>query len=314
MNVLILGPYFANANHGCEIGVYHSLIELEHKVRVYDYRQERFMDEYGNSYIVPIGEVRVGDVDVVLCPGAGLPEKVLAQSWWQSCRGRKVLWNSEPIRLQNYRDRVLRQKGEYHVTFTFDESEIPLYRDIGIEALWLPQAFNNKWYRPLNPKEPDFLGLLPGDLCFVGSIGGKWSNREVLLRRLMREQRITVATTFDAQVVNRIYNEHKLVLNLGLYCPESGRPEDLRAFGLQQRIFETVGAGRVCLTNAIPRGTNELFVDRKHLLYYTSNDVEDVIEYGLEDKNRLAMEQQILMVREKHTYAARMRQMLDMLR
>jgi len=312
MKILLIGPYFGNALHGCEVGIYDALIELGHKVQVLDYRVNKFIDEYGNSCTIDIETFLPGNAELILCPGAGLPERVLTRI--RDSIGIRILWNSEPLRLQGYRDRVLGQRGEYDVTFTFDESEIPIYKQGGIEAKFLPQAFNPKWYHPLDPKEPDFLGSLPGEMCFVGSIGGKWSNREVFLDRLAREHSVTIATTFDARVVNRIYNRSKLVLNLGLYCPESGPPEDLRAFGLQQRIFEAIGAGRVCVTNAIPRGTNELFVDRKHVLYYTSADLEDVIDYGLNENNRMAIEQQVLAIRDDHTYTARMHQMFEMLR
>jgi hypothetical protein len=246
------------------------------------------------------------EFDFVLCPGPGAAGRMVPVL--QRIKGPKVLWNSEPIRLEQYRSKVEDQKGLWDYTFTFDESELDLYADLGINAGWLPQAFHPRWYKPLEDE-----GMI-GDLCFVGSIGGKWAHRERLLRRLDREFRVSMGTIFDAEIVNRHYNRHKLVLNLGLYCSESGSQDGLRAFGLQQRIFESIGAGRVCVTNEIPTGTNELFQDGEEIVTYDSRNLEEKIECALEDGFRSRMEAQIRLIRGRHTYAARMRELIEVLK
>jgi hypothetical protein len=304
--ILLLGPYFGNFKHGAEVGIESALVELGHKVVVWDPRINKLkssdvVNPFNGSY--KLG----GTYDFVLCPGAGLPKKVLESVFFKSLSCPKILWNSEPIRLQAYRDKVNNQKHLYDYTFTFDESEIPLYKELGIKAQFLPQAFNEDRYKPLRDQE------IVGDLCFIGSVGGKWSHRINLIRRLQQYFNIRVGTVFDATVVNEIYNSHLLILNLSLYSPECGNPNKLKGFALQQRIFESIGAGRVCVTNSIPAGTNELFKDKKHVLFYDSNNLEAVIEYGLEDDNRTRMEEEILKIRNQHTYKARMKRMLELL-
>jgi len=304
--ILLLGPYFGNRLHGAEVGIYDALVELGYETWVFDPRVSKIMDPDKQVWESKGPSPRY-PFSVVVCPGPGLPVGVTDSTWFRSLENaKKVLWNSEPVRLKNYRERVESQKGLYDFTFTFDESEISIYSKMGIDAKWLPCGFNPKWYRPLQKEAP------VGDMCFVGSMGsGKWVHRENLIRRLQKTYEVTYGSIFEADKVNLIYNGHKLVLNLGLYCAESGSYDDLKAFALQQRIFEAVGAGRVCVTNRIPKGTNKLFEDEKHVLYYTKDNIEDVIEYGLDDKNRTRMEAEILKIRKQHSYKVRIAQMME---
>lgn len=305
MRVLLIGPLWANKKHGAEVGIYEALQELGVDAVAYDPRERIYDDPMipQPARIEPEDFAPPEEFDFVLCPGPGAAARMIPVL--QRIKGPKVLWNSEPIRLQSYRDKVASQKGLWDHTFTFDESELELYAELGIHAGWLPQAFNPRWYRPLEDEETI------GDLCFVGSIGGKWAHRERLLRRLQREFRVSIGTLFDAEVVNRHYNCHKLVLNLGLYCSECGDQDQLRAFGLQQRIFESIGAGRVCVTNEIPAGTNELFRDGEEIVTYDSRNLEEKIECALKDEVRCRIESNLAEIRGEHTYAARMRQLIE---
>lgn len=307
MKILLIGPIWANQKHGAEVGIYDALHELGHDAVSYDPRSRIYDDPMIRQpvRIDPEAFRPPEEFGAVLCPGPGAAARMIPVL--QRIKGPKVLWNSEPIRLPEYYDKVKDQKGLWDWTFTFDQSEIPLYADLGIEAHWLPQAFNPKWYKPLEDEER------LGDLCFVGSIGGKWAHRSHLLRRLQREFAVSIGTIFNAQVVNTHYNRHKLVLNLGLYCKDCGKQDDLKAFGLQQRIFESIGAGRVCVTNEIPGDSNRLFYHAEEVLFYNSKNLEETIEYGLRDDIRSRMESRILAIRKQHTYRARLEQMIKKL-
>ena len=192
---------------------------------------------------------------------------------------------------------------------TFDESEIPLYKEIGINALFLPQAFNPNWYNPIRlPRSQRF----PGQLCFIGSIGGKWGHRPHMIQRVANAGYAVHATTiFDAKKVNQAYNMHDGVLNLGLYCSDCGDPDDLKGFGLQQRIFESIGAGQICITNEIPKGTNELFEHGKHVLYYNRDTIEDMCGFALDKTIRTDMQKNIMQIRNQHTYKSRLEQLIS---
>lgn len=311
MKILLVGPYFANAGHGAECGIADAIIELGHSLAILDPRVGLLSDE--GQRTAWIGEERIA-ADLVLCPGPGIAEKVYLSKTWDYLKCIKVLWNSEPIRLQNYRDKIAAQKKLFNFFFIFDESEIPLYHDLGIGAVgFLPQAFNPKFYRPL----PDTEVLY--DFCFIGSIGGKWSNREYFLKRVQKfclenNKSLCINTIFDAQTVNYVYNMHRVVLNLGLYLPELGRPEDLRARGFTQRIFESIGAGRVCVTHEMEKEHSGFLENKNHVLFFNPENLEDVLSYGLNDANRASMEQKITKIRGNHTYKKRMEIMLDVIK
>lgn len=303
MHILLLGPIVRNRLHGAEPCIFNALNELGHKVWAYDYRD--------NKYVMPNGNILNDGLtilekqyDVILCPGAGLPSSIYEANWWNEIKGVKTLWNSEPIRLESYYNKMKGNIGKFDLYCTFDESEIPIYKELGIDACWLPQAYGPSQYFSMNI-EPN------KDIAAIMHIGGKWINRSHLLKRVSKNFRVSYGTVMNAAEVNKAYNEHKLVLNLGLYCQESGRPEDLRAFGWQQRVFQSIGVGRVCITNEIPKNTNRLFEHKTNILLYNKDNLEEIIEYGLNDKNRRRMEANVAKIAPLHTYKARMEKLLD---
>jgi hypothetical protein len=327
MNVLLVGPMWGNATHGAEPGVYDALCELGHSVSVWDYRVKRYRIGEGEIDIPVEGYDHVDneiiedieDIDITLCLGAGLQQEQRNSALWLlTSHTLRVLWNSEPIRLGNYKGRILDNKDEFQVFCTFDETEIPLYKEIGIDAHFLPQAYNPKWYFPIrdaNGKELPPSQRFPGHFVFIGSIGGKWENRIHFLNRVLkggkeRGWRLNTTTLFDAKKVNKAYNMHDAVLNLGLYCPESGPPENLIAFGLQQRIFEAIGSGKVCITQETE---TDMFEHSKNILYYNKDNLEEVLSFMLDRKYRKDIEANILAIRDKHTYKERMKKLMQLL-
>lgn len=308
--ILLIGPYFQNHQHGAEVGIVDGLRELGHEVTIFDNRVNRVVMGSSDMQLESVDKcllfLQPYIFDYILCPGPGFPNNKVRRQL-PNLIGKKICWNSEPLRLKEYEDRMSENVGLFDYYFTFDESEIPLYKKMGIEARWLPQAFNPKWYKPLGINKIH-------DCCFIGSTGQKWMHRDLLLNRLRKTFYVMHGATFDAKKVNQIYNESKVVLNLGLYSPgHCGDPGDFRSFGLQQRIFESIGAGTICVTNEIPEGTNEIFKQGTNILFYNKNNVEAVIKHALNDTYREKMEQNIWEIRYKHTYKFRMWQMLNML-
>lgn len=309
MRILVIGPYFQEgetSTHNCEVGVYNALRELHHEVYLLDPRSDIYIGFRGDRYMHRTEAD--GEVDLILCPGCGTNPKIFKTKFWRQSKALKVNWNSEPLMLPEYYAKLKQQKDEFDLFFTFDEAEIPLYRSLGIEKVgWLPQAFNPQWYNVIVKDLP------PCDICFVGSIGGKWLNREHILRRIQMSSPVNVAQgVFNGPIVNKYYNAHKLVLNLGLYIPELGPIEELKGSGYQQRIFEAIGAGSVVLTNAI-QTDHPLFVHNQDILFYDKANLEDVIRLGLDPQENIRLRQNILNIREQHTYKTRMDQMLKMI-
>ncbi|MHA2217943.1 MAG: glycosyltransferase family protein [Candidatus Hodarchaeales archaeon] len=294
-----------------------ALIELGHKVSIWDYRVEEYQlaeADYAFDCVKPNSppsEVLADDPEITLCLGPGLNPDILESVIWKSTRDSlRILWNSEPIRLGNYRNKIEANKKHFGMFCTFDESEIPLYKKLGIDAAFLPQAFNPKWYKPLNLSSAH---KFRDHFCFIGSVGGKWINRVHFLNRVKASGfKVNSTILFDAVKVNHAYNIHSGILNLGLYCPECGLPEHLKAFGLQQRIFECIGAGNLCITNEIPTGSNELFEHGKNILFYNKENLEEILRMALIPKIRKSIKSEAINIREQHTYKARMEKLIYM--
>jgi len=317
MNILLVGPYYGNAKHGAEVGIYNALKELDHNVSVWDYRVGAYLTAEGVKLQTKddgfLSEIIKNDAcDVVLCPGAGLSDDVLSSPIWKKYKDcLKILWNSEPIRLENYKGRIEKQKKHFQMFFTFDQSEIPLYKEMGIQAIWLPQAFNPDWYKPIPmPVNQRFDGYF----VFIGSIGGKWLHRDLFIKKIRSlGYNVNATTIFDAERVNKAYNMHEAVLNLGLYIAEAGAPEELLAFGLQQRIFEAIGSCKVCVTNEIDKKTNNLFTHGENILFYNNKNLGEVLELASDKNHTRKMEENIENIRDKHCYKARMETLLHII-
>jgi len=317
MNFTIFGPFFGNKLHGAEQGVYSGLKELGHNVSVYDYRTGEYLSSEGikikiSDKNILLEVIKNDATDIVLCLGPGLPDEVVESDIWKKYKlCIKVLWTSEPIRLIEYKAKMIKQKGRFNYIFTFDQSEIPIYKEIGIDAAWAPQGYNPAWYNPLwLPNNQRF----NDSFIFVGSVGGKWNNRHYFLNRVKDFGfKINAATIFDATRVNRAYNMHLAVLNLGLYIPESGPVEDLKAYGLQQRIYESYGAGQVCITNEIPKDTNKLFEHGKDILFYNKDNLKETLEMAMDKKLITQMKKNIENNRNKHCYKSRLEKIISMI-
>ena len=98
----------------------------------------------------------------------------------------------------------------------------------------------------------------------------------------------------------RIFNEAKIVLNLGI-----------GSNGYNLRVFEALGCRSFLLTNEINQ-EDILFEDRKHLVYFNEHTIEDSIRYYLDhDEEREAIaENGYREVCAKHTFKHRVNQML----
>lgn len=301
MQILVVGKPISNKKHGAEVGVIYALETLGYDVSIYDLGTKSPMMSLDKQY------------DFILCLGAGLPPKMIEE---QHPIVRKlvgnfsILWNSEPIRLPNYYNRVKKQKELFNLHATFDDTEMDIYENMGCNIMFLPQAGHPLWYKPLEVKPKKFA-------CFIGSVGGKWKNRVHFLDRVksvIPKEDLTITTNFDATKVNEIYNAHHLVLNVGLYHSELGPPTKMMSFGFQQRVFEAHCAGVPCLTNypdPITKGAKykDMFTNMKDIIYYDNDNLEAILKYLYQNKNVL-LQMRNNIDTKKHTYEQRMIELL----
>jgi hypothetical protein len=307
LRILLIGPYFGNKGHAAENGVYDAIRKCGHKCYVYDNRTKQILWLDGKIENIDLekhnGSTELFDtIDLTIVCGPGFTQNMIKSGLPKIMRGVKVLWNSEPIRLSSYRERLCLNKELFDFFFTFDKTEVPIYQQLGFKnVFFLPQGYNPKWYKPLHQKPQH-------DLCFIGSIGGKWGNRIHFLQRIQETfgSLHVLKPVFDGEYVNKVYNDHKIVLNIGLWIPELGAVEELKASGYQQRIFEAYGSGRVCVTHE-EEEYPEFLIHKKNVIFYNKNNLEEMISYAL--RNWDALSKNILANPNKHTYEARIKQM-----
>jgi hypothetical protein len=317
MDICVIGKYFSNASHGAEPGIIAALKGLGHDVWICDPAANRmeYPSHTGTHPNVDWEALLARQFDLVLIVGPGLPPASLKdpKCYRNIVNHKTVCWNSEPIRLSHYKSRVEEQQELIDEWATFDEGEVHLYEAMGMKAFFLPQAFNPEWYRPLEDVQPN------GYACFVGSIGGKWANRSIMVKRLKRVfgNDFYVARTFDAKQVNQIYNTYAIVMNLGLYHENLGPPERLGSYAFQQRIFEAIGAGAVPCTNRPADLDNTpqqqaMFSNGQNIIYYTNENLEAILKFYATNPEKLAdIHRQVLEIRGQHIYETRMKELLD---
>jgi len=315
MRICVIGKPFSNAGHGAECGIVDALVELGHLVWVVDYAANKMCGPYQGQLWTDIDLSRIDEIDFVLAVGPGIPpgQTEMPEVISFLTNHFSVCWNSEPIKLEQYKSRILSQAHLFDVWATFDEGEVPEYSDNSLQSFFLPQAYNPKWYHPFENARPEKFA------CFVGSVGGKWQNRVHFLNRARRilGDHLTVQQTFNAEVVNSIYNQHCVVLNLGLHFEQLGAPTRLTSFAFQQRIFEAIGAGAVPMTN-IPADLKNtpvqwsMFDNGSDIIYYTNDNFEAVIKYYASHPEKIAnIRLNLLGMRHMHTYKARMQTLIE---
>lgn len=322
-NILVVGPYYKKdglllsiSPHNAEVGVVKALKELGHEVSILDCRNTTFVNSLDHisscNDVVSLIKGKITDCmfDIILVMGPKLPDPLILSGVWDNIKALKVLWTSEPIKLPEYKQLIIKNKDYFDQIFTFDESEISIYESLGIKAKFLPQAFNPSWYKPLNILRKEKLN---NSFVFIGSIGGnKWCNRPYFLNLVKNlGYKVNIGTVFDANKINEIYNSHQAVLNIGLYIESLGKIEDLRASGYTQRVFEAYGAGKVCITHEV--NDNKLFEHGVDILYYNKNNIKDILALASDNDQIKKMESNIINDIEKHSYKSRMKQFLGMI-
>lgn len=133
------------------------------------------------------------------------------------------------------------------------------FKRMGIEAEWMPHAFEPNAYHDISTGAPTPFSYASKDhdVCFVGHVNSE--NRIDFLDRMFREFPNFFFGQRRFQDAARIYAKSKICLNVSM-------KEDLN-----MRCFEVMGAGGFLLTDYVPY-IEELFEDGKHLVLYRSVD------------------------------------------
>ena len=211
----------------------------------------------------------------------------------------KINWSSDTHLGYDYRVNLAKK---FDLVFVAQKDAVQRFKDDGVEATWLPHAFEPKAWNDAD----DETGLIPynflnkkHDLCFVGHINSP--NRIEALDRMFRE----FPNFFYGQKLfneaAKKYAESKVVFNIAMKND------------LNMRCFEVMGSKSLLLTDRV-QSIEDIFVDGKHCVMYNSLDeaVDKARYYIQNDEEREAIAQSgYNEVMARHTIDHRLEVMLN---
>lgn len=168
-----------------------------------------------------------------------------------------IYWASDTHLGFDYRLDMARKAD---IVFVAQKDAVAKFAEQGVEATWLPHAFEPRAYcdadDPTGAKPYDLISK-PYDLCFIGHISSP--NRIEALDRMFGE----FPNFFYGQKLfneaARKYAESKVVFNIAM-------KDDVN-----MRCFEVMGSKSFLLTDRV-QSIDELMVDGKHCVMYSSLD------------------------------------------
>lgn len=215
----------------------------------------------------------------------------------EACPGPRVFWASELVRRRADQRHLLRG-GLFDHLFV----RTPRCREEVVSAGWarpdqvsvLLSAFDESLHRPLPRMRRDL------DVVFVGT---PTARRERILERLGRTHPITVARAHGEGMVE-LFNRARIVLNL--------HAEDHR--DTETRVYEALGCGAFLLTE--PLSEESPFRSGVHLV--EAEGIETlaarIAHYLAHPEERTEISRRgHALARERHTYGARARQVVETL-
>lgn len=162
--------------------------------------------------------------------------------------GIKLYWASDTHLGFDYR---LETARKFDINFVAQKEAVDKFKDAGVDATWLPHAFEPLAYPKFN------FASKAHDLCFIGHVNSE--NRLDAIDRMFKEFPNFYYGVKRFEEASELYNRSKVVFNIAM-------KDDLN-----MRCFEVMGSGSFLLTDHLA-DLSELFIPGKHLETYTSLD------------------------------------------
>lgn len=190
---------------------------------------------------------------------------------------------------------------QYDFVFLAQKAMVKYMRKAGCcRAFWLPLGCDPRFHYAVD-------GEVKFDIGFVGSTHFM-VNRQRVARLKILEERFNLGFTFGlgSEDMAQAYGQTRLIFNASI------------AKDVNMRVFEALATGKPLVTNreAEANGLFDLFEDEKHLITYTDENLVDQVQRCLDNPEwataiGAAGRKEAL---EKHTYAHRVTQLIDVLR
>ena len=186
---------------------------------------------------------------------------------------------------------------DFDYVFVTQKDYVDSFKEVTDNVFWLPLAADPDIHKTHKVNK-----LF--DIGFVGSKNPKLHPKRVqLLDMLSKKYDVLAVENIWGENVAKVYNQSKIGFNKSILGD------------LNMRVFEVMSCGTMLLTDKINNGINDLFKDRKHLVLYIEEDIDELVQYYLEneDEREKIAQQGQKEVHERHTYDNRMDRMLSVL-
>ncbi len=184
--------------------------------------------------------------------------------------------------------------NDFNQIYVAQKKCVALFEEEKSNVYWLPVAAD-----PEIHKKYSFEKIY--DIGFVGNLNReRHPGRVEVLEMLSKKFKVKAEENIFGIEMAKIYNKSKMGFNKSI------------AGDLNMRVFEVLSCGTFLLTDRIDNGLEDIFIDKKHLVQYDMDSMEELISYYLEndkERNKIA-EAGHNEVLEKHTYEIRMDTML----
>lgn len=220
------------------------------------------------------------------------------------CPKPSIYWASDTHLGYEYR---LNMAKKFDVTFVAQKKAVEDFKRDGVEAIWLPHAFEPEAYHDLTRLDPDTNKPIPFefaskefDVSFVGHVSS--TNREDFLDTMFREFPNFYFGQKQFQDAARIYGKSKIVLNISM-------KDDLN-----MRCFEVIGSKACLLTDRVHGMEDMGFIDGETcVLYSTIDEAIEKTRYYLDhdDEREKIAERGFKLAMERHTIDHRVSKILE---
>lgn len=187
---------------------------------------------------------------------------------------------------------------DFDWVFVAQKDYINSFKEVTSNVFWLPLAADPSVHKRYNVER-----LF--DIGYVGSkVPERYPKRISLLNKLSAQYGVLSVDNMYFEQMAKIYSLCKIGFNKSI------------GGDLNMRVFEIMSCGTMLLTDKIGNGLNDLFEDKKHLVLYDEDSLDELVQYYLEreDEREEIARQGQREVHEKHTYDSRVNEMLSIIR
>jgi len=190
---------------------------------------------------------------------------------------------------------------DFDYVFVTQKDYVPKFKEIHDNVFWLPFAADPDIHKKYHVDKFFDLGYV-GTMPMISMPSKLSKNKMRLLYTLSKKYDALFVGNVGGGGLAKVYSLSKIGVNKSV------------GGDLNPRVFEIMSCGTMLLTDKIGNGLNDLFINKKHLvLYETEEELDGLIQYYLEDKEereniaRTGQKE----VHAKHTYDIRVRTMLE---